>query len=409
MLRKLAILRRSVRVLWRFPLRSGLAILSPAIGVSGALTSINYALGGRLKVTNQLALLGTNILSVTPQQSRNTGVRSRTGAPVTTLKLADVDVVRREVPLFAESAAFLNQNFLIRSGDLSKKGCLVSGVEPGYFAIKNWPLREGIAFEAADLRRTARVVVLGATVASDLFGDSSPLGQRVLINRVPFEVTGVLSERGQSLDAANEDDQVYIPPLTTAMHRLADVDYLSGILFAVGRWEEMDEAAIATAGVLSQRHATIAKLGPDFQIQNQKQLLDTQIAASAQLLFFVRWIGASALCVSGLGILAISWIGIRERTREIGTRRALGATRSDVFFQVVSEAFVLSCVGCFLGVFLAAEAADLVVRWAEQPSVFDITSACVAVVAAGSLNLAFAAIPAKSAARLDPIAALRFE
>jgi putative ABC transport system permease protein len=408
MLRKLAILRRSVRVLWRFPLRSGLAILSAAIGVSGALTSVNYALGGRLKVTNQLASLGTNILSVTPRQSRNTGVRARTGAPVTTLKLADRDAVRREVPLFAESAAFLNQNYLVRAGDLSKKGCLVSGVEPGYFAIKNWPLREGVAFETADLRRTARLVVLGATVAKDLFGDASPVHERVLINRVPFEVTGALTERGQSLDAANEDDQVYVP-LTTAMHRLANVDYLSGILFAVGSWEEMDEAARATAGVLSQRHATIAKLGPDFQLQNQKQLLDTQIAASEQLLFFVRWIGASALCVSGLGILAISWIGIRERTREIGTRRALGATRSDIFFQVVSEAFVLSCAGCFLGVFLAAEAADLLAKWAGQPRVFDLSSACLAVAAAGSLNLAFAALPAKGAAWLDPIEALRFE
>lgn len=408
MLRELAILRRSVRILWRFPLRSGLTILSAAIGVSGALTSVNYALGGRAKVTNQLALLGTNLLTVTPQDSRSVGGRARTGSLVTTLKPGDLDAIRRDVPLFARSAAYLNQSFPVKAGDLSKKGCLVAGIEPDYFAIKHWPLRDGEVFSNADLRRAARVVVLGATVANDLFGDSSPLGQRVLINRVPFEVIGMLSERGQSLDAANEDDQVYVP-LTTNMHRLANVDYLSGILFEVGRWGDMDRAAEATAAVLGRRHTTIGKLGPDFQIQNQKQLLDTQTAASAQLLLFVRWIGVSALCVSGLGILAISWISVRERTREIGTRRALGATRRDIFFQVVWESFALSLAGCVIGAGVAAEGSGLLAKWAAQPQVFDVPSAGLAMGIAALLNLGFAALPARSAAHLDPIEALRFD
>ncbi len=408
MLRELAILRRSVRVLWRFPLRSGLTIVSAVMGVSGALTSVNYALGGRAKVTNQLALLGTNLLTVTPRESRSVGGRARTGALVTTLRPGDLDEIRREVPLFARSAAYLNQSFLVKAGDLSKKSCVVAGIEPDYFAIKHWPLRDGEVFSRAEVRRGARAVVLGSTVANDLFGDSSPLGQRVLINRVPFEVTGVLSERGQSLDAANEDDQVYVP-LTTAMHRLANVDYFSGILFAVGRWEDMDQAAEATAAVLRRRHATIGKLGPDFQVQNQKQLLDTQIATSAQLLLFVRWIGVSALCVSGLGILAISWISVRERTREIGTRRALGATRRDIFFQVIWESLALSIAGCVIGTGVAAEASNLLAKWAAQPQVFDVRSAWLAMGVAALLNLGFAVLPARSAAHLDPIEALRFD
>ena len=408
MLRKLAILRRSVRVLWRFPLRSGLTIVSAVIGVSGALTSVNYALGGRAKVTNQLASLGTNLLTVTPQESRSVGGRARTGTLVTTLKAGDLAAIHREVSLFARSAAFLNQSFLVKVGDLSKKSCLVAGVEPDYFAIKNWPLRDGETISSAELRRAARVVVLGATVANDLFGNSSPLGQRVLINRVPFEVTGVLTERGQGLDVANEDDQVYVP-LTTAMHRLSNVDYFNGILFEVGRWEDMDQAAGATAAILRQRHTSIGKVGPDFQVQNQKQLLDTQTAASAQLLYFVRWIGASALCVSGLGILAISWIGVRERTREIGTRRALGATRRDIFFQVVWESFVLSLAGCVIGVLVAEESSSLLANWAAQPQVFDVRSAWLAMGVAALLNLGFAGLPARNAANLDPIEALRFD
>jgi putative ABC transport system permease protein len=138
-------------------------------------------------------------------------------------------------------------------------------------------------------------------------------------------------------------------------------------------------------------------------------LLDTQLAASAQLMFFVRWVGISTLSVSGLGILAISWIGVRERTREIGTRRALGATRADVFLQIVWEAGVLSALGCAIGVALASAMATLMAQWAAQPRVFDWGSAYRVLAVAIGLNLCFAAIPARGAARLDPIEALRFE
>jgi putative ABC transport system permease protein len=404
--RTLAIL--SFRPLWRFPLRSGLTILSAVLGVAGALGAVNYALGGRQKVTNQLGRLGANVLIVTPQQSRAVGGRARTGELVTTLTDTDYAAIRREVPYLRATSAFATRSFSLKAGDLAKKTCTVIGIEPGYMEIKDWRVREGSLFGVAEGRRMARVALLGASVARDLFEDASPVGQRVLINRVPFEVIGVMAERGQSLDAANEDDQVYVP-LSTALHRLANVNYYSGILLVIDRWEHMDQAAAAAVNVMRRRHHTLAKLPDDFQLMNQKQLLDTQLAASAQLMFFVRWIGISTLAVSGLGILAISWIGVRERTREIGTRRALGATRADVFLQIVWEAAVLSALGCALGVVCASRSATVLAQWAAQPRVFDRPSAYFVLVVATGLNLAFAAIPARGAARLDPIEALRFE
>jgi putative ABC transport system permease protein len=408
MFRKLAILRRSIPVMWRFPLRSALTILSAILGVAGALASINYALGGRKKISDQLARLGTNVLIVTPRQSRSIGGRARTGSLVTTLTPADYASLGRDIPLFARSSPFFTRSFLVKAGDLSKNNCTVIGVEPDYFSIKEWTARKGELFAAGDERHMARVALLGASAARDLFGDASPLGERLLVNRVPFQVLGVLSERGQSLDAANEDDQVYIP-LTTSMRRLTNVDYYSGILFEVGRWQDMDRAALAVSAVLRHRHEPSEKLPDDFQVQNQKQLLDTQLASSSQLLFFVRWIGVSALAVSGLGVLAISWIGVRERTPEIGTRRALGATKSDIFLQVICEAAVLSGLGCLLGLLVALKTSDLLAQWAAQPRIFDQSSAWLAVGVATLLNLGFAAIPATGAARLDPIQALRFE
>jgi putative ABC transport system permease protein len=407
-LRKLSIAAATRRTLWRFPLRSGLTILSAILGVSGALSAVNYALGGRQKLTDQLARMGTNILIVTPQQSRTIAGRARTGSLVTTLTETDYAAIRREVASLQFTSAFAIRSYSLKAGDLAKKTCVVVGIEPAYLAIKQWTVRDGSPFTPADMKRAGRVVLLGAAVARDLFDNASPVGQRVLINRVPFQVIGVMRERGQSLDAANEDDQVYVP-LTTAMRRLANIDYFSGILLAVDRWQNMDQSAATTVAILRRRHRALGKQPGDFQLMNQKQLLDTQLAASAQLMFFVRWIGVATLSVSGLGILAISWIGVRERTREIGTRRALGATRADIFFQILWEAAVLSVLGCATGVALASQTATMMARWAAQPRVFDQNAIWLVLALASCFNLAFAAVSARGAATLSPIEAVRFE
>ncbi len=401
-------LRGGALVVRRFPLRSALTVLSAGLGVACSVCAVNYALCGRQKVVDQLSRLGANVLNVTPQASRSVAGRSRTGSIVTTLTLADYRAVRREVPLFARSSAISTRALLIKAGDLAKKNCVVLGVEPDYMAIKTWRVAVGNLFDESDLRGLARVAVLGSTVARDLFGADPPVGARILINRVPFQVVGVMTERGQALDAGNEDDQVYVP-LTTAMRRLANADYLSGIVLSVNRWEEMDRAAAGVRDLLRQRHVRIGKQPDDFQVQNQKELIETRAAASDRLLFFVRWIALSALIVSGLGVLAMGWMGVKERTGEIGSRRALGATRGDVFLQFVTEAVILSLAGCGCGLILAIEAAPVIARWVNQPAVFDIPSASWACGCAIGLNLVFGLLPAHSASRLDPIQALRFE
>ena len=161
--------------------------------------------------------------------------------------------------------------------------------------------------------------------------------------------------------------------------------------------------------MLGRRHRSVGKLPEDFDVRNQKQLLDTQLAASSRLFFYVRWIGLSALGCGGLGVLATAWIGVRERTREIGTRRAFGANRADIFLQIVCESMVLSVLGCVAGLAVAAVVSDFLALWVSQPAVFDQANARLAVVVAIALNLGFAAAPALGAALLDPIQALRFE
>jgi ABC-type antimicrobial peptide transport system permease subunit len=245
-------------------------------------------------------------------------------------------------------------------------------------------------------------------VSRDLFGNESPIGKRMFINRVPFEVIGVLEERGQGLDATNEDNQVYVP-LSTAMRRLANVDYFSSILFAVRSWDRMDETTDAIHQILSKRHRAPVSLPEDFQIQNQKALIDTEITSSNRLTFLVRWVGVSGLVVSGLGILAICWIAVGERVVEIGIRRALGATKSDIFYQFLFEALVISVLGCLAGLLAGWRGTESIARRAELPFFFDWTNAKFVVGFAVSMNLVFALIPSRRAALLDPIRALKSE
>jgi putative ABC transport system permease protein len=398
----------SLRSIWRFRLRSGLILLSGLLGVGGVISAINYAEEGRLKVLNRIQQLGTNVLVVTPNLSRNAGGRAKTGTIVPTLVASDYAEILREIPEIEKSSATVTASFLVKARELSKSNCLVMGTEPDYAPIRHWQTTEGEFYGIQEMRRSARVAVLGATVWRDLFGSESPIGKRMFINRVPFEVIGVLEERGQGLDATNEDNQVYVP-LSTAMRRLANVDYFSAILFKVARWDRMDETTVAIHQVLSKRHRALGNLPEDFQIQNQKSLVDTEIASSNRLTFLVRCVGLSGLVVSGLGILAICWIAVGERVVEIGIRRALGATRSDIFFQFLFEAVVISVLACLAGVMAGWRSTESIAQGAELPFFFDWTSAGHAAGFAMSMNLVFALIPSRRAALLDPIRALKVE
>lgn len=395
-------------MIWRFRLRSGLILLSALIGVAGVISAVNYAAEGRLKVLNRIRRLGTNVLVVTPQLSRSVGGRAKTGTIVTTLNAVDYSDILREVPEIEKSSATFMASFPVKAGDLSKSNCIVMGTEPAYASIRHWETTDGDYFDIPEMRRSARVAVLGSTVRRDLFGSASPVGHKIFINRVPFEVVGVLEERGQGLDATNEDNQVYVP-LSTAMHRLGNADYFGSILFEVSSWDEMDAATKTIHEIFSRRHRALGNLPEDFEIQNQKALIDTEMASSERLTFLVRWVGLSGLAVSGLGILAICWIAVGERVVEIGIRRALGATKSDIFFQFLFEAVVISATGCFAGLMTGWQSTESIAEQAGLPFFFDWRSAGAVVSFAVCMNLAFALLPSRRAALLDPIRALKME
>ena len=393
-----------LRTLWRFRLRSTVIALAASIGVAGVTISSSYSQAGGQRVLTQLRKLGSNIIAITPRTGRAAGSRARTGALATTLVPRDYETIRRDVTGLRATSATSSGTYLVKAGDLSKNNSPVLGTDASYSQIRGWSVRAGTYFDEEQNRRAARVAVLGATAARDLFGDEPSVDRKIFINRVPFDVIGELAELGQDLDSGGADNTIYVP-LNTQMHRLSNLDYFSGIVLSVANWERMNEVTDDVDGILARSHRPVGNDPPDYQVLNQRTLVDTEVLASRRLEDYVRVVGASALVVAGLGILAISWISVMERASEVGLRRALGATKRDIFAQFVCEALVLSVVGCFLGLAGSACAVAALADANHWRSFWSIASAtCIVALA---LNIGFATLPAYRAATLDPIRCLR--
>jgi putative ABC transport system permease protein len=401
------LLQVAARNFWRFRLQGVVIIVASMTGTAGVITSAGYAAGGRQKILDQFSRLGTNIIVVTPQQSRSVGGRARTGTVVTTLNAADVKAIRQTVPGIFSYSPTVASVLRMRASDLTKT-TTVLGCSPEFFSIKVWPAVKGRVFDESAARTQARVAVLGWTVARDLFGSADPTGSRITINQVPFTVFGVLAERGQGLDASNEDDQVYVP-LETAMHRLMNVDYFSAVLFNIEDNSGIDSSAAEINHVLSVRHRHSVPAQDDFLVQNRKSLLDTQLSAFARLTFLMRWIAASALVVSSMGVFAVTWIGIRNRTREIGTRRAIGATRAHILIQFFGEGLLGTVLGGTTGMLIGNFALLVVDSRLDQPFLFSTTASLVEVFSSMILCSTFIFISSLRAVCIEPLIALRAE
>ncbi|HET9784418.1 MAG TPA: ABC transporter permease, partial [Terriglobales bacterium] len=246
-------LRLALRQLWRFPWRTGLMLACGGLSAALVIAALNYTAAGRALFLGQLDAWGADTLTITPALSRSVGGRARTGAPVTTLRPADLAALLAAAPAISAAAEMATASFLAKAGDLAKNNTAIAGVSAGYFDLRHWPVASGRAFTPAEAREASRLALLGAAVARDLFPDGSPLGHRLFINRVPFTVLGVLAARGQRLDAINEDGQIYIP-LLTLQHRLLLRDYDSAFFLAVSPPSAMGPVARQAAALLRRRH-----------------------------------------------------------------------------------------------------------------------------------------------------------
>lgn len=392
-------LAAALRMVWRRPVRSALAAAGLALALSSALIAVAIAERSKEVALAEISSIGADILTISAEPSRNRGGRARSGDVVTTLTLADARDIARQVPGVRGIAAEYRAETLVKVGDLARQA-RVSGVEPSYGTIREAPLRSGRFFDGSDDVESRRVAVLGGRIALDLFPGRDPVGESFRIKGVPFAVVGVLTERGSGLDPFNEDEVVFIP-LRVARRRVFQVDYVQRFFVRVGGGTTLPDASDAIVAMLQTRHRTPGGGRPDFRVQDQTRLVTVRETAVRRLGAFQIEVSAALLLSGSLGALALQLLSVRERRAEIGTRRALGATRPMIFAQFLTEGATVCLAGGVAGLALACVAA-LVSGLTLSPVL-----AAAAFVACAGAGIVASAAPARTAAALPPAVALR--
>jgi putative ABC transport system permease protein len=404
-----AILKVALRAIRANALRSALTALGVIIGVAAVVAMLALGAGARVAVARQVQALGSNLLVIFPGSVGFGGVQLGLGAGQN-LTWEDALAVREQVAEVEAVTAELGRTAQVVAG-ASNTATQVIGVSPSYPKVRNHDVVRGAFFTDEDMRTRARVAVLGPNVVDTLFGsaDADPVGSRIRINRVPFTVIGVLEAKGAAPGPGGSRDDVVLVPLSTAQKRLFGVNYVRQIYVKVRDAGQMSAAQARVEEVLRSRHRIRPGDDDDFRIFNQADLLGALEGVSRTMTLLLGGIAAVSLLVGGIGIMNIMLVSVTERTREIGLRKAVGATRGDILAQFLIEAVVLACGGGILGLALGVVGARLLTRVLGWATVLSPGGVALALGFAVAVGVFFGYYPARRAAALDPIVALRYE
>ena len=397
----------ALRALAANKLRSVLTMLGVIIGVAAVITMVSIGQGARQSVAQQVQSLGSNLLTVFPGSAGQFGVRQGAGT-LQTLTWEDAEAIAHEVSeVEAVTAEFSRPAQAVYGA--SNTNTSVSGVTPTFQAVRDFHVTEGTFFTDTDMTSRARVAVLGRTVVEHLFGDrhATPLGASIKINRSTFTVIGIMEEKGAT-GFSDRDDVVFIP-LTTAQRRLFGVQHVRAIYAKARTPEEMDTAQAKVETLLRGRHRSGPGAENDFTIRNQADIVAAFQGVTRTLTLLLGSIAAVSLLVGGIGIMNIMLVSVTERTREIGIRKAVGATRYDILRQFLVESVVLSVTGGLLGMALGIAGSGVISRLAGWATLISPTSLIMAFGFAAAVGIFFGIYPARRASLLDPIVALRYE
>jgi putative ABC transport system permease protein len=392
-------------------LRSALTILGIVIGVAAIIAMVAVGAGAQARVAEQIRTLGTNLVLVTAGSTTTRGVRSGQGTRVT-LTEDDALALQREIPAVQAAAATWGRTMQVVHGNLNW-GTLVGGVMPEWLEVKDWSIVDGRAMVADDYRAAAKVALVGQTAALNLFGDVSPIGRTIRIQRVPFTVIGLLGRKGQNTWGHDQDDTVMVP-LSTARQKLfgripGKARAIWVITVKVWDGEDLGAARVQIRELLRQRHHLRADQDDDFTLRDPTETVQAHEEASRVMAYLLAAVGSVSLLVGGVGIMNVMLVSVTERTREIGLRMAVGARRRDILMQFLVEAVILALVGGALGIVLGLGGARAISYFAEWRTLIELEPVLGAFGFAAAIGIAFGLYPARKAARLDPIEALRYE
>lgn len=389
-------------------LRTFLTMLGMVIGVGAVVLMLAIGEGARDSINNMISSMGSNLIIVLSGSATSGGLRMGSGA-TPTLTNSDADAIA-ELPKVLAVSPFVNSATQIVYG-ANNWSTATYGVGANYFDIQGWNLTDGMFFTDADIRSATRVAVIGQTTATNLFGGENPVGKVVRIQKNPYYIIGLLKPKGQSLDGRDQDDALYVP-ITTAQRKLFGTRFQGTVRLIIVQANSvaaLDELISPIEELLRERHHLGKNVENDFTVQNLTAIANTAMQAARILSLMLGAIASISLVVGGIGIMNIMLVSVTERTREIGIRAALGARRKDILFQFLLEAVIISLVGCLVGMIIGVGGALLIHAIFSLNIVISLFSILAAFIIAGAIGVFFGYYPARKAAYLNPIEALRYQ
>jgi putative ABC transport system permease protein len=405
-MRFFATFKIALRALRRNKMRSVLTALGIIIGVGAVIAMVGIGNGAKSQVEAQIASLGQNVVLVFSGNFSSSGARSGWGG-AGTMTIDDAVAIEREVPgVLAVSPEVRARQQVLANGLNWNTQVLGEGID--YLNIRDWPLSDGAMFTDQDVRSAAKVCIIGKTIADQLFPNEDVVGQSLRIRNIPFKILGVLTSKGLSVMGQDQDD-VLVVPYTSLMKRISGRTNIGSVTVQAQSPAVSANVQRDIADLLRQRH----RMGPgrddDFTIRGQQEIADAATATTRTMTVLLGAIAGVSLIVGGIGIMNIMLVSVTERTREIGIRMAVGAHARDILLQFLIEAITLSLLGGIIGIALGVSAAKILSAVAGWPTLISASSIIIAVLFSAAIGIFFGFYPARKAAHLDPIEALRYE
>ena len=402
----LNILRLALRALARNKMRSLLTMLGIIIGVGAVIATVSIGQGAQYLVQQGIQNMGTNAVFIAAGSNRPGGARLGFWA-VKSLTIDDLNAILREVPLIREAApAVVSRTQIVYQNQNWNTG--ITGTTPNYFEIRNWAVESGTVFSQDEVDMAANVCVLGTTVANILFEKENPIGQTVRIGNLPFRVVGVLESKGQSVMGTDQDDVIFAP-YTTVQKKISGITWIQFMNASAVTQEASLAAVPQIMALLRERHRIRPGEDDDFFVRTQSEVADLANQTQSVMTLLLGSIASVSLIVGGIGIMNIMLVSVTERTREIGVRMAVGATEKDVQNQFLLEAVTLSMAGGLGGIVLGLIGSALISKFLTWPTLISFWAILIAAIFSAAVGVFFGFYPARKAARLDPIEALRYE
>jgi putative ABC transport system permease protein len=389
-------------------MRAFLTMLGIIIGVGAVIAMVAIGQGSKKSIQDQLSTMGSNMVTIRPVSNQGTGGARQESANLQTLTLDDVNAIREQAQYINAVSPAVQARGQAINASLNWPTTL-QGISPDYLSIRDWELKEGVSFTVADVNGSAKVCIIGQTVAENIFdAGESPVGKVIRFNKIPFKIIGVLTSKGDNAFGQDQDD-IMMAPYTTVQKRILAITHIQTIYASAINEESSVLATQELTQIIRDSHKLSGGQADDFTVRTQAELISTFSSTSELLTVLLAAIAGISLIVGGIGIMNIMYVSVTERTKEIGLRMSIGARGVDILMQFLIEAIVISITGGVIGVLFGIGASKLITLFLSWPTLVSSSSVILSFVVCAVTGVFFGYYPAQKASQLDPIEALRYE